>query len=92
LAKIRLCDHLEAFADLLPDSAKQSFERLKFEHFGDEAFAHDLCVSLREFVTHRENVNPETLSWMLRGFFDSVRRHVVFEQALLLPLIEAGPA
>lgn len=73
----------------LPDSAKQSFERLKYEHFGDEAFAHDLCVSLREFVTHRERSNPETLSWMLRGFFEGVRRHVAFEQALLLPLIES---
>jgi hemerythrin-like domain-containing protein len=76
----------------LPDSAKESLERLKYEHFGDEAFAHDLCISLREYVTHRDRANPETLSWMMRGFFDGVRRHVAFEQALLLPLIEAKTA
>jgi hemerythrin-like domain-containing protein len=73
----------------LPDSAKRSFERLKFEHIGDEDYANDLCISLREFVTHRDRVNPETLSWMLRGFFEGLRRHVAFEEALLLPLIEA---
>jgi hypothetical protein len=76
----------------IPASAKQSFERLKFEHMGDEDYANDLCISLREFVTHRDRVNPETLSWMLRGFFEGLRRHVAFERALLLPLIEAKQA
>jgi hemerythrin-like domain-containing protein len=79
--------YLESNPDL-PESARQSFDRLKYEHFGDESFAQDLCISLKEFVTHRETSNPDTLSWMLRGFFDGVRRHVAFEQALLLPLIE----
>jgi hypothetical protein len=73
----------------LPDTAKQSFERLKFEHIGDEDYANDLCLSLREFVTHPDSAKTETLSWMLRGFFDGLRRHVAFEQAFLLPLIDA---
>jgi hypothetical protein len=73
----------------LPDSTKLALDRLKFEHIGDEDYAHDLCISLREFVIHRDKTNPETLSWMLRGFFEGLRRHVAFEQALLLPLIEA---
>lgn len=72
----------------LPVSAPQSFERLKFEHMGDEEFANDLCISLRDFVVNPRHSNPETLSWMLRGFFEGLRRHVAFERELLLPLIE----
>jgi hemerythrin-like domain-containing protein len=76
----------------LPDGARQSFERLKFEHIGDEDYANDLCLALRDFVTDKQKSNPETLSWMLRGFFEGLRRHVAFEQALILPLIEGRQA
>jgi iron-sulfur cluster repair protein YtfE (RIC family) len=73
----------------LPDSARQSLEQLKFEHMGDEDYANDICVALRDFVMNRNRANPEALSWMLRGFFLGLRRHVAFEKALLLPLMEA---
>lgn len=73
--------------DLTPD-VRASLDRLKLEHLGDEEFASDLCLALREFVTNRERSNVETLSWMLRGFFEGLRRHVAFERAHLLPLLE----
>lgn len=69
-------------------SLKDSLERLKLEHMCDEEFASDLCLSLREFVINRPSANPETLAWMLRGFFDGLRRHIAYEQELLLPLMD----
>jgi|JI10StandDraft_1071094.scaffolds.fasta_scaffold08038_4 hemerythrin-like domain-containing protein len=67
---------------------KETLERLRFEHLGDEEFASDLCLSLRQFVTARENCNVESLAWMLRGFFEGLRRHIAFEREHLLPLVE----
>lgn len=72
----------------MPEELKDSLDRLKFEHLGDEEFANDLCLSLREFVTNRPGANIESLAWMLRGFFEGLRRHVAFERVHLLPLVE----
>jgi len=72
----------------VPVELKDSLDRLKFEHLGDEEFANDLCLSLREFATNRPQANVESLAWMLRGFFEGLRRHVAFERVHLLPLIE----
>jgi len=69
-----------------------TLERLRFEHLGDEEFAGDLCNSLRQFVTDRQACNVESLAWMLRGFFESVRRHIAFEREHLLPLVERHAA
>lgn len=69
-----------------------TLERLRFEHLGDEEFAGDLCVSLRQFVTDRAGCNVESLAWMLRGFFESLRRHIAFEREHLLPLVEGRAA
>ena len=65
-----------------------SIERLRFEHLGDEEFASDLCSSLRQFVTDRATSNVESLAWMLRGFFEGVRRHIAFEREHILPLVQ----
>lgn len=75
----------------LPDVSehlRETLERLRFEHVGDEEFAGDLCLSLRQFVTAREQCNVESLAWMLRGFFEGLRRHIAFEREFLLPLAE----
>lgn len=73
----------------LPDDLTSSIERLRFEHMGDEDYACELCNSLRQFVTERENFNVESLAWMLRGFFEGLRRHIAFERAYILPMVEA---
>lgn len=79
----------------LPETSNDltsSIERLKFEHLGDEEFAGDLCASLRQFVTSRNTSNVESLAWMLRGFFESVRRHIAFEREHILPLVQRHSA
>jgi hypothetical protein len=81
------------FSSLLAESdvsaeLEQAIERLRFEHICDEEFANDLCLSLREFVMDRRHANVEALAWMLRGFFEGIRRHIAFERDYILPLVE----
>lgn len=67
-----------------------TLERLRYEHLGDEDFANDLALALRQFVTERDACNVESLAWMLRGFFEGLRRHVAFEREHVLPLVESA--
>ncbi|MDE2385347.1 MAG: hemerythrin domain-containing protein [Alphaproteobacteria bacterium] len=69
---------------------KASIERLCYEHMGDEDYAEQIVNTLREFVKNRQSCNPETMAWMLRGFFEAMRRHIAFEQEHVLPLLETG--
>ncbi len=82
---------LLSLTDAPPDMTA-TVERLRFEHLGDEEFASDLCISLQQFVTERESCNIESLAWMLRGFFEGLRRHIAFEREHLLPLVERHAA
>ena len=74
-----------------PADLQVIIDRLRFEHLGDEEFAGDLCICLRRFVTNRDSANVEALAWMLRGFFEGLRRHVAFERDHILPLLERKP-
>jgi len=67
---------------------ENSIERLKFEHWEDESFAEDLSLQLRELVSDPKQVNVEKVSYMLRGFFEGLRRHIAFETEYLLPMIQ----
>ncbi len=64
----------------------QSLERLKFEHWEDESSAEDISLSLRQMVSAPEDTNVEKMSYMLRGFFEGMRRHIAFETEHLLPI------
>jgi hemerythrin-like domain-containing protein len=78
---------------LLVSRAKQAdeivriVERLRFEHWEDEAYANEVQEALGKFVKAPRSANIEGLSWMLRGFFESVRRHVAFERDHVLPML-----
>jgi hemerythrin-like domain-containing protein len=61
-----------------PDLDK-TLSRLKFEHFEDECFAEELMERLLALGSGRE-VNMEATGYMLRGFFEAVRRHIAFER------------
>ena len=64
-----------------------SVERLRCEHISDECFAADLTEILLK-IGHGGDVDQaETLGYMLRGFFDSLRRHVAFENEHVAPII-----
>ncbi len=72
----------------LPDKGLEAtLERLHQEHFEDESFAEEIRESLTECTLDRKRCNVESLSYMLRGFFESKRRHCAFERQFLLPLL-----
>ena len=70
-----------------PDTTEtlgSTIERLKFEHCEDECFAEELTDALLKLGSG-EQVNMEAVGYMLRGFFEGMRRHIAFEREHLLP-------
>ena len=70
-----------------PSSVDKSLERLKFEHWEDESSAEDISLSLRQMVSEPASANVEKVAYMLRGFFEGLRRHIAFETDHLLPMM-----
>ena len=64
-----------------------TLERLRFEHWEDESFAGEVADGLAGFVTAPQDSNVESLAYMLRGFFEGLRRHIAFEREHLLPML-----
>lgn len=60
-----------------------TLERLKFEHFEDSCFAEELTDILLKLGAG-VSVNTEAVGYMLRGYFETVRRHIAFERDFLL--------
>lgn len=69
-----------------------STRRLRAEHVEDQCFADDLTEVLLALGHGKAVENAEVVGFMLRGFFETIRRHVAFEREHVLPLIEAGGA
>ncbi|MEM8650737.1 MAG: hemerythrin domain-containing protein [Pseudomonadota bacterium] len=65
-----------------------SLERLKFEHWEDESSAEDISLSLRQMISEPASANVEKISYMLRGFFEGLRRHIAFETDHLLAKLD----
>ncbi|MEI5682040.1 MULTISPECIES: hemerythrin domain-containing protein [unclassified Mesorhizobium] len=64
-----------------------TIQRLRAEHVEDECFADDVTEILLA-IGHGEAIeNPEALGFMLRGLFETIRRHVAFECEHVLPAI-----
>jgi hemerythrin-like domain-containing protein len=61
--------------------------RLRYEHCEDECFAEELADALNELGKGKEPENPEAMGYMLRGFFEALRRHIAFEHEHLLRLM-----
>lgn len=82
--------------DILFDALKASgkpdvhlqkiFERLHGEHYEDESFAEEVTECLRE-IASGSKLNFEKAGYMMRGFFEGLRRHVAFERDHLLPML-----
>lgn len=62
---------------------EKTLARLKYEHFEDECYAEELTETLLRLGSGTQ-INQEAVGYMLRGFFESVRRHIAFEAAHLL--------
>jgi hemerythrin-like domain-containing protein len=73
-----------------PDLSK-TLARLKFEHFEDECFAEELTERLLQLGSGHGNVNMEATGYMLRGFFEAVRRHIAFEREYFAAFGLAAP-
>lgn len=69
-----------------------TLERLRFEHLEDESFAAELAEALLSFALDDRKISAETLAYMLRGFFEGVRRHIAFEKEHILPLVSHAAA
>lgn len=127
----RLCDLLEAIADVLPSGVSPvcaktavSYLQTRFpghialeneivfpalksarsdvpslgraikqamqEHAADEDTAAELAEALTAFIDDREVGDANVLGYMLRGFFEQRRRHIVWEETLLYPLARSN--
>jgi iron-sulfur cluster repair protein YtfE (RIC family) len=62
----------------------ETIARLKFEHVEDECFAEELTDTLMRLGSGDAGVNAEATGYMLRGFFESIRRHIAFEQQFMI--------
>lgn len=55
------------------------------EHDRDGATLLEITEGLREAVSQGRPSNPDMLGYMLRGFFESQRRHIAWEDTIVLP-------
>ena len=68
------------------DGVDQILERLAAEHSSDTDFASEIAEALETLGQGGRPANPEMLGYMLRGFFERYRRHVHWENQLVMPL------
>jgi hemerythrin-like domain-containing protein len=70
------------------DNITDVLARLALEHATDESFADELLDSLEALSRGEAPQNPDMLGYMLRGFFESYRRHIFWENTIVLPLAQ----
>jgi len=70
----------------MPDNTvtPKTLTRLRFDHCEDECFAEELSEALHKLGKSSANINMETTGYMLRGFFEALRRHIAFENEVVL--------
>jgi hypothetical protein len=69
------------------DANLASTRRLRAEHVEDECFASEVTEILLAIGHGKTIDNAEAVGFMLRGFFESLRRHIAFEREHVLPMI-----
>jgi hemerythrin-like domain-containing protein len=85
------------FPALLARQPKQAelaatLDRLRLEHYGDECHAEEVQDALVSVGEGRPRLSADALGYLLRGFFEGQRRHIAFEQEVILPLLVELPA
>lgn len=76
-----------AAAAIPPSRGDISVRRLKAEHIEDECAAQDLADTLFPIGHGASISNPEALGFMLRAFFEAMRRHIAFEREHIIPVL-----
>jgi hemerythrin-like domain-containing protein len=82
---------------LFPDFNQQAnshfasviIERLKAEHRCDRLAADELAKTLTAIAENRSTHAPETVGYMIRGFLESLRRHILSEKLMIEALLAA---
>lgn len=65
----------------------ETMSRLWLEHVSDKSYADELAEALRDHVAGRGQIGTEALGYMLRGFFEGLRRHLAFERDHVIPIL-----
>lgn len=65
----------------------RTIERLKYEHMEDVCFSEELHDALMAYGRGEPRPTPDAFGYMLRGFFEGLRRHIAFEQEIIVPLL-----
>lgn len=68
------------------DQLVASLDRLEREHRADEGYADEIVDLLSALASGTNLEAPDTAGYMLRGLFQSLRRHIAFENEHVLPL------
>jgi hemerythrin-like domain-containing protein len=68
------------------DNIHEILARVALEHATDESFTSELIESLEILSSGEKVPNPEMVGYMLRSFFESYRRHIYWENVVVLPL------
>jgi len=77
-----------AYEAAVGSSAGQTSSRLRAEHLEDQCFADEVTEVLMAIGHGKAIENAEVVGFMLRGLFETIRRHVAFESEHILPLID----
>ena len=67
------------------DGIDEILDRLAAEHLTDTDFASEIAESLDCLGRGEKIPNPGMIGYMLRGFFERYRRHVQWEDTLVMP-------
>ncbi|NJR13504.1 MAG: hemerythrin domain-containing protein [Phyllobacteriaceae bacterium] len=70
----------------LEDGVLASLDRLETEHMDDESLSSDIIDALENLARGKALQSVDGMSFMLRAFFDSHRRHILFENQIILPM------
>ena len=68
------------------DEIGNILDRLAAEHLDDTDFAAEIAESLDIMGQGGKIANPDMTGYMLRGFFERYRRHIHWENTLIMPL------
>ena len=68
------------------DNIDGVLDQLEAEHSADESYAAELTECLTLLARGEPPGDPNMIGYMLRGFFESYRRHLIWECELVLPL------
>ncbi len=68
------------------DNIDAHLSQLSLEHETDEGFSDELVECLTDMSEGKKIDNPDMCGYMMRGFFENYRRHIHWEDSVLLPL------